>query len=211
MNERKVLLIGDNGGDVWHPLDPIRRQLADIVGDLAPFVVTEDYDSLKKLTNDEYDAVISYTDCWRKEVTPEQTAGLLAFVAGGGGLLALHNGISLQSSYELAQMVGGKFVSHPPYQPLSYHGTNPSHPLLHGVEDFTMNEEPYVIELDPFAPVNIFLEYQYEGRRYPAGWERRYGLGKVVYLQPGHDARSFAPESYRQLIRNSLAWVANGA
>lgn len=208
MNEKiKALLIGDNSEEAWHPLEPVQQQLAQIIGISVTLTVTDNYDSLKDLSREEFDIVISYTDCWRRNLTPEQTAGLISFVAGGGGLLAIHNGISLQRSYELAQMIGAKFITHPPYQPLSYHGIEPVHPLLEGVPDFAMEEEPYVVEFDPFAPVKVFLEYEYQGRRYPAAWELSYGLGRIVYLQPGHDARSFEPEPFRQLIRNSVVWA----
>ncbi|GAK40766.1 hypothetical protein TCA2_3256 [Paenibacillus sp. TCA20] len=209
MNKRiNALLIGDNGVDVWHPLEPARQQLVQIIGESTNLTVTEDYDSLKELSRDEFDVVISYTDCWLRDLTTEQTAGLITFVAGGGGILVIHNGISLQRSSELAQMIGAKFITHPPYQILSYHGIEPTHPLLEGVPDFVMGEEPYVVEFDPFAPVKVFLEYEYQGRRYPAAWENGFGLSKIIYLQPGHDARSFEPEPFRQLIRNSVVYAA---
>ncbi len=121
-------------------------------------------------------------------------------------MLAIHNGISVQRSDVLAQLIGAKFTGHPPYQPLNYYGTAKDHPLLEGVEDFAVDEEPYMFEFDPFANIRIFLEYEFEGKRIPAGWERAYGLGKVVYLQPGHHAPSFKPAAYRRLILNSARW-----
>ncbi|MBD2867333.1 ThuA domain-containing protein [Paenibacillus arenilitoris] len=205
--QTKVLLIGDNGEAPWHPLEPARAELEVILGDEFELAVTEDYEQLAGLERERYAAVISYTDCWRRKLPAEQTAGLIRFVAGGGGLLAIHNGISLQASYELAQLIGGKFTDHPPYQPLNYIGATGGHPLLEGVPDFTVDEEPYLFEFDAFTPRNVFLEYEFEGKRYPAAWEHTYGLGKAVYLQPGHNAGSFKPEAYRTLIRNSLRWV----
>lgn len=84
MNKRiNALLIGDNGVDVWHPLEPARQQLVQIIGESTNLTVTEDYDSLKELSRDEFDVVISYTDCWLRNLTTEQTAGLITFVAGG--------------------------------------------------------------------------------------------------------------------------------
>lgn len=203
-----VLLIGENEGAAWHPLEPARQELEDILSDRFHITVTENYDDLARLDAAKYAALISYTDCWKRDLTPDQAAGLLRFVSGGGGLLAIHNGISLQRSYELAQMIGAKFTGHPPYQPLRYVRALTGHPLLTGVADFDVNEEPYMFEFDPFTPKNVFLEFEYEGARYPAAWEHAYGLGKVVYLQPGHRQDSFQPEAYRQLIRNSALWTA---
>jgi type 1 glutamine amidotransferase len=114
----------------------------------------------------------------------------------------------VQCSYELAQMIGARFTGHPSYQRLHDAGTAEGHPLLEGVGDFTMDEEPYLFEFDPFTEKTVFLEFEYEGKRYPAGWEHAYGLGKVVYLQPGHHAPSFQPSDYRRLVLNSARWAA---
>ncbi|WP_042162995.1 ThuA domain-containing protein [Paenibacillus gorillae] len=205
---RNLLLLGDNEKAEWHPLEPARQQLAELLGEAFQLNVTEDYNALSGLSSVAVDAVVSYADCWSRSIEPEQAAGLLSYVAGGGGLLVIHNGISLQNSYELAQLIGGKFTTHPDYQTLHYYRSAPEHPLLQDVSDFTVDEEPYMFEFDSFAPRNVFLEYEFEGKRYPAAWEHRYGLGRVVYLQPGHCEPSFKPEAYRQLIRNSASWAA---
>ncbi|REK77583.1 ThuA domain-containing protein [Paenibacillus paeoniae] len=203
----KLLLIGDNVHSTWHPLEPALQQLQAIAADGFELFPTEDYDTLKTLEQDGFTAVISYTDCWDRPLEAGQVAGLLRFIAGGGGLLVIHNGISLQASHELAGLIGARFTGHPPYQPLTYLPAQEDHPLLEGVQAFTLDEEPYMFEFDAFSPRNVFLEYEFEGSRYPAGWEHRYGLGRLVYLQPGHCSPSFLQDSYRQLILNSIRWV----
>ncbi|MDB5084456.1 MAG: hypothetical protein JWN30_1342 [Bacilli bacterium] len=203
-----VLLIGDDTDAPWHPLEPARQELEGILGSEFELVSTEDYNQLAQLDCGQYSLCISYTDCWKRDLAPAQTAGLLRFVAGGGGLLVIHNGISVHRSYELAQMIGARFTGHPPYQPLNYYGAA-DHPLLEGVGNFRVEEEPYQFDFDPFAKKTVFLEFEYEGNRYPAGWEQDFGLGKVVYLQPGHHAQSFQPREYRRLVLNSAIWAAN--
>jgi type 1 glutamine amidotransferase len=207
VNTLNVLLVGDHTDAPWHPLEPARRELEAILSGSFELTSTEDYDRFATVDRNEFSLVISYTDCWNRDVSPAQAAGLLRYAAGGGKLLVIHNGISVQKSYELAQMIGGKFVSHPPYQPLQYYGTADNHPLLEGVADFAVDEEPYMFELDPFTEKTVFLEFEFEGARYPAGWEHRYGLGHIVYLQPGHHAPSFQPDAYRRLVRNSAEWL----
>lgn len=205
----KLLLIGDNVRSTWHPLEPARQQLGAIAADEFELVATENYEALTTLDKDGFAAVISYADCWNRELAPEQIESLLRFVAGGGGLLVIHNGISLgKACHELAGLIGARFTGHPPYQALTYHPMQVNHPLLEGVEAFTVDEEPYLFEFDVQSPRNLFLEYEFEGSRYPAGWEHHYGVGRLVYLQPGHCAPSFLPDSYRQLIRNSMRWAA---
>ncbi|MBP1961547.1 ThuA domain-containing protein [Paenibacillus aceris] len=204
-----VCLIGDGTDAPWHPLEPARQQLADIFSGEFQLTATVDYQAFATLDHKQYPICISYTDCWNRDLTQEQTAGLLRYVAGGGSLLVLHNGISLQRSYELLQMIGAKFTGHPPYQQLAYFGSADNHPLLKGVENFVLDEEPYLFEFDPFTKKTVFMEFEFEGKRYPAAWEHAYGLGKIVYLQPGHHAPSFQPEAYRRLLLNSMRWLSS--
>ncbi|OPH58986.1 glycosyl hydrolase [Paenibacillus ferrarius] len=208
----QVLLVGDQTDAPWHPLEPAQRQLESILGQEYEVVGTEDYDSFARLGQENqleaYRFCLSYTDCWNRSLTREQTAGILRYVAGGGGLLVIHNGVSLHNNYELLQVIGAKFTGHPPYQSLTYSASIADHPLLEGVESFTVDEEPYMFEFDLFTKKTVFLEYEYEGGKYPAAWESTYGLGKVVYLQPGHHAPSFEPASYRRLVLNSARYVA---
>jgi uncharacterized protein len=208
-DKTNVLLIGDFSDAPWHPLEPARQELEGILGAEFQLTSTEDYTRLARLDRGEFSLCISYADCWNRDLEPEQIAGLLQFVAGGGGLLVIHNGISMQCSNELQQMIGAKFTGHPPYQSLNYFGTAEGHPMLKGVENFTVDEEPYMFDFVPSTKKTVFLELEYEGNRYPAGWEQVYGLGKVVYLQPGHHAPSFKPEAYKRLVLNSARWVTN--
>ncbi|NBD24503.1 ThuA domain-containing protein [Paenibacillus glycinis] len=207
MNESvQALLLGDFTAAPWHPLEPARAQLQSILGGDFLLDATEDYDVLTRLDPAAYPLCVSYTDCWQRALKPEQTAGLLRYVAGGGGLLVVHNGISLQCSPELAQLIGARFTGHPPYQPLRYHPVA-GHPLLEGVDAFSLDEEPYFFAFDPLSEREVFLEYEFEGNRHPAGWTRAFGLGKVVYLQPGHHAPSFEPAAYRRLALNGARWA----
>jgi uncharacterized protein len=201
------VLVGDNTDAPWHPLEPVRQELEAILGGDFELECTEDYDRFHSLNHRETPLCISYTDCWKKTLTPEQSEGVIRFVEDGGGLLAIHNGISIAGLPELKELVGGRFITHPPYQTLQYYGTASDHPLLDGVGDFTLEEEPYFFELEHSAACQVIMEYAFEGSRYPAAWAYERGQGHVVYLQPGHHAPSFRPTSYRRLILNSARWA----
>ncbi|ULL14739.1 ThuA domain-containing protein [Paenibacillus sp. H1-7] len=211
MAKKRILIIGDDHLGAWHPLELVQNELEKILGGEFRLTVTRNYDYLSTLNTSEYAAVISYADIWTRKLTSGQIAGLLRFVAGGGGLLAIHNGISLAGSYELLQVIGAKFVTHPPYQKLHFYRIMNEHPLLEGVADFTIEEEPYQFEFDPFTPRTVLIEYEYHGKRWPSMWEHNYGLGKVVYLHPGHRADSFKPEAIQRLILNSVRWIADSS
>ena len=87
----------------------------------------------------------------------------------------------------------------------------PSHPIMQGIPmHFEMTEEVYS---EPFAiPVPdelLFVTWYEDGNIFRGGatWHR--GLGKVVYLHPGHEnCRTFYNENVQRLIRNAARWAA---
>ena len=70
-------------------------------------------------------------------------------------------------------------------------------------------EEPYQFDLDNLAETTLLLEYESEGRQWPAAWAHKYGLGRVVYLSPGHRPATFRIPIYRNLISRSALWAAD--
>jgi uncharacterized protein len=208
-HNKKAILLGDYTNPPYHPLDAIEQVLVDILKDQMTVAATEDYDILQAGNLNKINLCISYTDCWNKQVTSGQAAGLLSYVSGGGGLLVLHTGISLQKKYELCQMMGAKFTGHPPFQKLTFEiFPAADHEILNGFEPFSVEDEPYQFEFDPFTEKTILFEYSYENQRWPAAWAHEYGLGRIVYLMPGHTVASFQDPVYQKIIRNSAKWLS---
>jgi type 1 glutamine amidotransferase len=203
----RACILGDYTNPAWHPFVPIDKELTAILSDRIAVVCTEDYDSLESSRINDYDLYISYADKWKDAITREQTAGLLSFVSNGGGLVVIHSGISLQKRPEICHMIGAKFTGHPPYRSIDIEVAAPEHEILRGVEGFTINDEPYQFELVPYTERTVLLEYEHEGVKIPAAWAHEYGLGRVVYLMPGHDAGPFGISSYRTIIKQSCDWA----
>ncbi len=206
MKNKKAILIGDNGKMKYHPLSGPDRELSDILDEFE-MEITEDYDSFKEESLKAFDLCISFTDCWDDKLGDEQAVGLLSYVAHGGGLLSIHNGISLCGRYELAQLHGGKFTGHPEQKVLTYTPAFPGHVITDGIKSFSVLEEPYMFDMDDFTDTSILLEYESEGRKWPAAWAHVYGMGRVVYLSPGHNLETFLEPVYRKLISRSAAWA----
>lgn len=204
----RTLIIGNNTDAPYHPLEAVGQRLLDILEGTCEATPVEGTGLLRRKSLDQYELCISYTDRWEQAPAAEESAGLLQFVANGGGLLVIHNGISLQASPELCQLIGAKFTGHPPYTTLPFQLTDSGHPLTQGLEAFTMEEEPYRFELDPLAELTVLLTYAHEERNWPAAWVRNYGLGRVVFLMPGHHLPSFEHEGYGSWIVNAAKWAA---
>ncbi|HEX3043420.1 MAG TPA: ThuA domain-containing protein [Bacillota bacterium] len=207
--KKEAILIGDYTNPQYHPLSPVDQELAAVFNGVIQVQSTEDYEFLRFDRLSWFDLFICYADHWEGTITPEQTAGILSFVANGGGLLVIHTGISFQSSYEYAQLVGARFTGHPPFQNLEYTTSSAAadHPIMRGIGGFSAPDEPYQFEMDPFTKREILFEYQFEGTSKPAAWAHSWGLGRVVYLMPGHDVNPFLNPTYREIIKRSGLWA----
>ena len=96
-------------------------------------------------------------------------------------------------------MLGSQFLAHPPIEPYEVRVTRPGHPLVAGIEPFTVTDELYVCELHGELEVLLHAEYTGPCRGFAEGdtaalddaprpvlYLRRYGLGEVCYFTLGH-------------------------
>ncbi|SDW19834.1 ThuA domain-containing protein [Paenibacillus sp. CF384] len=205
---KHVLVLGDNAKAPYHPLINIQEELSAILGEEQYEIsYTDNYNTLDVDILHACDLFISYTDCWSSPIETDQAAALMQYVHQGGSLLVIHNGISLQSREECAELIGARFTGHPDYQSLEFHFSDTEHPVTRGVAPFFLEEEPYRFEFLPASHVSVLMEYAMEGQLYPAAWTANRGRGRLVYLMPGHHKPSFLHPACRQLIRNSANWL----
>ncbi len=207
MNQLKALVIGDTAEAAWHFMNAAEPHLKETLQDRFLLTFSEAYPDMTLELLKGYDLVINYTDNWGKRGTVAAGVALQTFVAEGGQLLTLHSGIIQRDPFFLEQMQGASFTGHADYATLNYRVTGDPHPVTEGVEPFSMGEEPYEFLLDPLCKMQMVLEYEFNGTIYPAAWVINYGFGRIVYLSPGHDARSFAVPAFQKLIRNSALWL----
>ncbi|RTE11384.1 ThuA domain-containing protein [Paenibacillus whitsoniae] len=209
MTSIPTLLLGNNDDAPYHPLRAVQERFIDILGPSYEVTAAEGTSHLQLETLRLHQLVISYLDVWKKVPAAAEVAGLLNYVASGGGLLVVHNGISVQGSPELSQLIGARFTGHPAYTTLPFALTASGHPLTNGLAPFVIDEEPYRFELDPLAQIDVLLTYAHEGKDWPAAWVRPYGLGRVAYLAPGHHLPSFQSEAYADWIRAAAQWASS--
>lgn len=204
-NRPSCLVLGNYTNVSYHPLKGPDKELQEI---LQGFEIefTEDYDRFCGTSLRPYDLCVSYTE---DRLSDEQVAGLCSYVLNGGGLLAIHNGISVNARYEAAHLIGGRFRAHPDQKVLTYKPANTGHGILDGIGSFSMQEEPYQFDIDNLIETTLLLEYESEGRQWPAAWAHSYGRGRVAYLSPGHNTGSFMDPVYRELIHRSALWTAH--
>lgn len=210
MNKKKSILLGDYTHPKFHPLQGVDVQISHILNDVISVQCSENKNLLLEEHLKPFDLCICYFDLWDEKISPQQTAGLLSYVSRGGGLLIVHNGISVGNRrYELAQLAGGRFNGHPSYQPLSFRVSGEEDQITEGIEPFELDEEPFQMIFDPFTEKTVLMEYKLEDTWHPAAWKQNYGMGRVAFLMPGHHEQTLMHPQVRQLILQAAQWAAH--
>lgn len=235
-------------GGQWHDFDHARLEL---LGELARHDrvrtrVFEDYANLDALAA--ADLLITYTCNVRP--TPAEQDALVAFVARGGRWLALHGTHSAIDPRgpdapvyrtprvlgEVAAVLGGQFLGHPPIEPYTVHVSAPDHPLVAGIEPFEVRDELYVLELHPPIETLLHARFTGESRGFAEGHvtddEPRpvlYLKGSVCYFTLGHcrgrfdvqdlgiddlgrhDLGSWESPAFRTVLGRCVDWAVSGA
>ncbi len=142
---------------------------------------------------------------------------LLAHIASGKGLVAIHGAIVMQNnSAEFSEMLGGSFDFHPRQQEVICSVVDPEHPLVAAFEGkpFVHVDEPYLFR-NAYKDKNFRPLLEMDTSKLNCGkksksvrsdvryvaWIKKYGKGRVFYCSPSHNAQSFErPELLRFLL-----------
>lgn len=212
-----ILVLGDPAGEArFHPIDSLQAALG-ILEREADLIVSTDYQKLADLDVPfaNIDVVINYIDNWTRLDDWQRSrlaARFLIWLAGGGALLTVHNGIITHETPELLQMHGGDFTRHDPKTTLRFELADGADEILAAdFESYEEVDEPYEYKFSAFfdEAFQPWLNYRYKDEVRPAGWHRQYGEGQMVYLMPGHDRRACENPNFGILLRNACRYLLN--
>lgn len=214
-----------------HDFDFARRALLDALyaaGDIRTDVYNN-YDAGQAL--EAGDLLVSYTS--QVPVADEQCQALRRFLEHGGRWFALHASNSVRDNPHLPEILGSRFITHPPYMSYPVKVSRPDDPLMEGIDaTFEVDDELYLIEQR--ADFEVLLETRWGGDAMsqsfpeavrPLMYRRRIGDGGVLYLALGHCNRPFdkprpeMPDSpdrrgpwsmpvYQELVGRGIEWAA---
>jgi len=232
-------------GGKYHDIDYARAQLLQLLLEL-PHVRTRvyaDWTDIEAITR--ADAILTYT----VDVLPDEEAAerLGASVGSGKRWFALHGTNSTlkyvkgrgwdapRSAPVFMQTLGSQFVAHPPIAPYRVEVTEPSHPLVQGIEPFDADDELYLSELH--GPLTVLLHTTFNGEApgfiesewrddapRPVMYLKSVGAGEVLYLTLGHarghwdmqpmikdyptvERGSWKVPAFHELLRRGLRWL----
>ncbi len=212
MPQKKLLLLL---GGHYHDFAGFEAFIRELLGSEG-FHIEATYDPADLLDLDQRDAVMLYTCHVEPPANPddglqytaglsdEQTQSVVAWVRGGGGLIAAHSASTIHpDNVALQRLIGGRFISHPPRFPFTVHPMEHRHPILADLEPFTVVDELYTQE---YSDVEIHAVAVDRGVAHAMVWTRMEGTGRVVHVAPGHDAATWSNPSYRRLMRQAVVW-----
>ena len=197
----KVMFLGDGGHH--RPAERLRDIAPAMLNRGIELYYTEDLNDLNLEKLRGYDALMLYAN-YGGALPKEQEETLLAYVAGGGGFVAVHAAsANFPNSKAYVELVGGQFHSH---------GTGvfrtriaePDHEIMKGFEGFESWDETYVHS--NHNPLNrTVLEYRDDE---PYTWIRTHGRGRIFYTAWGHDQRTWTNPGFHELLERGIRWAA---
>jgi len=218
--QEKVNVLIVTGFDVpvhkWRETTPNIRSILEKTGRFD-VKVCEDVGIFESSSLENYDVVILAYGFWAvPDPSDKGKAGLLNYVKGGKGLVALHFACSsFQHWGEYGELLGRFWKKgvggHGPRGKFTVNVKKPDHPITSGLSDFEMDDELYAklsgeTEIEVLASAHSDWSKNVE----PIVFVKRYGQGRVVHNVLGHDTRAQENAAYQSLLRRGVEWAATG-
>ena len=213
MTRSLVLSGGGRYADEWHDFAATSQRLASILAGLGLDVdVSDDIPArLGDLAGVDL-LVINAAAGPTDDAGASARAALDAFLARGGGILAVHVGVcyllDLPSWPEItgASWVPGQTM-HPPLGLSRVDVSSRAHPIATGSESFDLVDERYS-HLGLLAGSTVFATHRHDGLVHPLLWTRAVGGSRVVSDVLGHGVESYDSAAHRALISRSVRWLS---
>ena len=154
------------------------------------------------------------------QITKEQCQGVLDAVAAGAGIAGCHGGMcdAFRENVDWQFLTGGQWVAHPGNDGVEYTvvPVRHSHPIVEGIEAFSVKSEQYYLHVDPAVKVLATTEFPVvdgphssNGRvAMPVAWTKFWGKGRVFYTSLGHHCDILEAEPARTMYERGLVWAA---
>lgn len=191
--------------------------------DAMPGIEYEHFDQPKankeivKSLAEDFDVLVFY-DMW-KSISEAEKSAYLRLTQQGKPLLFLHHSIaSYQDWPEFEKILGGKYVepargipaeeqSNYEHDIWVYSKVENYTPVTVGLKDPRFFDEIYgnVRISDDVIPL---LSTRHPKSMEYIAWQHKYNNSQVVYIQSGHDYRTFESEDYRKLLMQAIKFLA---
>lgn len=166
---------------------------------------------------DDFDVIVFY-DMWQNISLDERMAYLQLTQEGKPFLFLHHSLVSYQNWPEFEKIIGGKYVedgkgvdedqvSTFEHDVWVYCTVENYTPVTNGFRELRFFDEVYdnVKVLESVKPL---LRTRHPQSMDFVAWENRYRNSSVLYIQPGHDKRTYSEKNYQKLLLQALHYLA---
>lgn len=172
---------------------------------------------LAKGKGNDFDVLVFY-DMW-KSISETEKAAYLRLTKAGKPMLFLHHSLaSYQNWNEFEKILGGRYVEKGKKVP-EEEQSNYEHdvwlycsvvrrtPITASFTQLRFFDEAYgnVRITDSIEPL---LRTKHPKSMEYVAWRNVYNKSNIIYIQPGHDKRTFAEPSYKQLLKQAIVYLA---
>jgi type 1 glutamine amidotransferase len=210
---KNILVLCD---DFWHPAEVITRGFGSIKTESYAFdFVCDAKDILYPEMLERYAAIVNCKGnvltganhgVWFEDgVTEVGVKELETYVGKGHGFLSIHSGNTAKKDTAYSNFVGNVFLGHPPRCTIKVAITG-DHPIVKGVENFSIRDEHYAVECLAGDAVELFRTQSETGGDQLGGYVRNIGAGRLCVMTPGHILAVWEHPAYQKLILNALDW-----
>lgn len=217
------VLVGSGGHDVEKNCPPLLERIKQVGGIEVTLLAPPkgkpgDGAHLAKLAEvkrADYDVLVFYTVGNKLEGDAEKA--VQAFVEDGGGLVALHGATaSFGNSKVWLNLTGGRFAGHAPgTYDLLINVTDKDHPIVAGIEPFTVNDEEYTYKFAEGVKRHVIGQFRERPAKSPEKnnnndilWTIEAGKGRVFHCGLGHDVKAWSNPSFQKLVMQGVHWAA---
>ena len=159
----------------------------------------------------EFDVVLDYTQ-GDLPLSGAVKDKLLAFVHGGGGLVALHCAADSYPGWDgWDDLLRGRFERHPPFGDIVVAVSDKHHVVVAGLPpEWILKDEFYHLKNCDWNDKQVLMSGTSPegGDLRPVTWLREYGAGRVVYTILGHGRETHGDPRFQQLVAQALCWAA---
>ena len=141
--------------------------------------------------------------------TSKLETAIAEFVAGGGALIGLHNGLaSFDEQGAYFQTLRGGFGYHPKEHPLFQVRALPvNHPVLAGFTPFELKDEMYFVHVVSSRTTRLLELVHPDYGTSCAAWAHEAGRGRVFCFTPGHTTEVLTHPGYAGFLDRGLRWA----
>lgn len=171
---------------------------------------------VKNLAKD-YDVLVFY-DMW-KTISEQEKMAYLKMTQKGKPMLFLHHSIaSYQNWPEFEKIMGGKYfekkkgvdkelISTYEHDVWVYSKVYAYTPVTNGFRELRFFDEIYgnVRVSEDVIPL---LKTRHPQSMEIVAWEHKYNASKIIYIQAGHDKRTYVEPDYQKLLLQAIQYLA---